>query len=210
MSSRQSTPRVDPIRRTVPLIGAVRAGAVASRDRLLAELDGVDAQLTALARRRIQLTDRLAELRDELWPVATHPRGRRPAPSGELALPPLPEQPTWLEGRRLRSVCLVLLRRVGRLSLPRLHALLHAHGYGIDSAHATKALSDALSYEVECGRARRVRRGEYEVGTQAPKPGRHGAVPLRPLAPHVDDRLLDPVLSPTTPLSAGNVDERCS
>lgn len=167
-----------------------RQAALKERDRLLAELDDVDDELAALANRRAGLVARLAELREELWPVALWRRGRRPSICGENSLPPLPADVTWLEGRRLRSVCLALLRRAARrLSLSHLHALLHAHGYGIDSSYPAKTLADALGYEVECGRARRVRRGEYEVAGPPPRSGRHGAPPLR-------DRLLDEILVP--------------
>ncbi len=201
MSSRPRAPRRDTVRRTSPVLGAVRARLESTREQLLTELDDVDAQLAALSARRHRLADRLAELCEDLWPAALHPRGRRPAETGESELPPLPEQPIWLAGRRLRSVCLALLRNAGRLTLVRLHALLHTYGYGVDNAHAAKALSDALAYEVECGRARRVRRGEYECAGPPPRPGRHGATP---------DRLLDPVLSPTAVAAPGSVGDRCS
>ncbi len=198
MSATPRARRLDPVRTAASQLHAARDAALAERDELLDRLDDLDREIVAIAQRRAQLASRLAELRDRLWPPSHRHRGRRPSPTGERELPPLPERPTWLEGRRLRSVCLALLRRVGPLTLPRLHALLHAHGYGIDSAHAAKALSDALSYEVECGRARRIRRGEYAVTAPTPRPGRHGAPDLQPAEPEESDRLLDEILLPVS------------
>lgn len=86
-------------------------------------------------------------------------------PGGTIRLPPLSERPTPLWGRRLRSVCLALLRRAGPLILPEIHALLHHHGYRIDSSNPVKTLSDALAYEVEQGRAVRLERGVYGPGS---------------------------------------------
>ncbi len=203
-SGRHHAARIDPIRCRVPLLGHRRASVEADRSRLLAELDRLDDELAEIAARRAAVAARLAELRERLWPADLHRRGRRPGATGAPALPPLPPSPTWLYGRRLRSVCLALLRRAGRQTLGQLHALLHAHGYGVDSSHATKALSDALAYEVECGRARRVRRGEYECMGPRPRTGRHGAPRLREADPTADDdevaadRLLDEVLTPAS------------
>ncbi len=204
MSSATPPSRRDPVRTAFPGRPDRRANARLERDRLLAQLDEVDNEITELSRRRSALADRLAELREELWPTARYRRGRRPSATGRVELPPLPDRPTWLEGRRLRSVCLALLRRAGELSLPRLHALLHAHGYGVASTHPVKALSDALSYEVECGRARRPRRGHYAVHGPAPRRGRHGAPELESLRSDLGDdeadaRLLDPTCAPAAP-----------
>ncbi len=63
--------------------------------------------------------------------------------------------------RRLRSAIVTILRRSGTLRLPELHALLHHHGYRIQSEHPVKALSDACSYEVEKGRLTKRARGTY-------------------------------------------------
>lgn len=192
---RRRSSRRDPIR-SAGNRHDVRRSSLAERDRLFGELDRVDNELAELTQRRCALADRLAELREKLWPTVLHRRGRRPDVTGGPAVPPLPEQPTWLYGRRLRSVCLALLRRAGRLTLPKLHALLHAHGYGVDATYAAKTLSDTMGYEVECGRARRVRRGEYEIAGPPPREGRHGAPSLEPAQPDPEDRLLDETLSP--------------
>lgn len=197
MTTHVPVPRVDPIRSAASMTPNRRDVLQLERTRLLEQLDEVDTQIGTLSTRRAQLVERLADLRDRLWPVALHRRGRRPGTLGENDLPPVVASPTWLSGRRLRSVCLCLLRRAVRLTLRQLHALLHAHGYGIDSAHAVKTLSDALAYEVECGRARRVGRGEYQIHGTKPRAGRHGAPALQDPAPTVADRLLDEVLAPT-------------
>ncbi len=190
------TPAVDRIRTQSAARPNRRAALEQERDRLLTALDELDTELAERTRRRCQLLERLGELREALWPTARYGRGRRPAPTGTSDLPPLPDAPTWLAGRRLRSVCLALLRRAGRLTLRNLHAMLHAHGYGIESDHPVKALSDALAYETESGRARRVGRGVYEVAGPRPRAGRHGAPDLAAPADVPEDRLLDEVLAP--------------
>ncbi len=189
MTSSPRAPRRDPIRSNGRRRHPDLVRAELERTRLLDELDTVDTELSALATRRCAIARRLAELREALWPADRYRRGRQPGELGVTDLPPLPDDPVWLYGRRLRSVCLALLRRTGRLGLRDLHALLHAHGYGIDSNHAVKALADAMAYEVDARRAIRVRRGEYECTGPAPRRGRHGAP---------DDRLLDEVLAPLT------------
>ncbi len=78
-----------------------------------------------------------------------------------MRLPPLTADHSPLWGRRLRSAIVTILRRSGTLRLPELHALLHHHGYRIQSEHPVKALSDACSYEVEKGRLTKRARGTY-------------------------------------------------
>ena len=61
----------------------------------------------------------------------------------------------------MRASCVALLGGAGELSLSELHVLLHLSGFRVDSSQAVKALSDAMAYECEQGRAVRVARGVY-------------------------------------------------
>ena len=135
-----------------------------------------DRALAALAAERQRLARRLAAVREELWPRAEWPQGRRPPRDAlEDALPPLPERPTWLWGRRLRAVCLRLLARCGTMPLRQLHALLHLHGFGVAGDQPVKVLADALGHESERGLAVRTSRGVYDVAPgYRPPPGRPG------------------------------------
>ena len=85
-----------------------------------------------------------------------------------------------ISGRDLRIACLTILRRHGALKLPDLHALLHRYGYLIGAARPVTALSDAMAYETEHGRARRIDRGIY-AATDRPPPRSH-------TPPTLDDR----------------------
>lgn len=163
------------------MFGAARAEAVAAATELRARLDDLERELVELSSARQRIAQELAALRARLTVHIRRHRGRMPAVDGTRQLPPVPHDATPLWGRRLRSVCLALLRRAGRLPLRELHALLHRHGYVIDSDTHVKVLADALGHEVDHGRARRVERGVYEVVTwPPPRPGRHGDPPLRP------------------------------
>lgn len=144
------------------------------REELIAQLDEIDSQLRALQVRRAELVEELRERRDTLWPRVEQCHGRRPPVVDTPPLPPLVDKPTWLWGRRLRGTCLALLRRErAPMTLRGLHAALHLHGYGVASAHPVRALSDALAYEVEMGRAERVSRGVYQAGAAGtPQPCR--------------------------------------
>ena len=63
------------------------------------------------------------------------------------------------------------------MTLRGLHAAIHLHGYGIASKHPVRALSDALGYEVEMGRAERVNRGVYRARSAGtPRPCRRRSV----------------------------------
>lgn len=152
----------------------VRMNLHEEREELIAQLDELDQQLRELQARRAELVAELRERRDQLWPRVEQCHGRRPPAVDSPPLPPMVDKPTWLWGRRLRATCLALLRREGKpMALRDLHAALHLHGYGIASEHPVRALSDALGYEVELGRAKRVSRGVYQAQPAAtPQPCR--------------------------------------
>lgn len=157
--------RVDPIRRQSRLDPAHRRRLAESCERLQGELARADTLLAEVGARRHQLARELAAVRDQLWPRDARRYGRRPGPDGSAQLPPLPATATKLWGRRLRAVCLAILRATGSTTLRELHALLHHRGYDVDSAQPVKALADALGYETDQGRARRLRRGVYEAAS---------------------------------------------
>lgn len=98
-----------------------------------------------------------------LYPPVPWCHGRRPPDIDCAPLPPAPEGAPALSGRDLRSTCLSILRHHGALTLPELHGLLHRYGYLIAARRPVAALSDAMAYEVERGRARRLERGRYDA-----------------------------------------------
>jgi hypothetical protein len=67
-------------------------------------------------------------------------------------------------------VCLAILSALGPQALPDLHAMLHRAGFAVANDLPVKALADALGYEADGGRARRVSRGVYALmpGTRLP------------------------------------------
>lgn len=176
--------RVDPLTTTGPVFGRKREQLIRECDELEGELRRLGTQLNALAERHRAVRDLLAAKRRVLHPNLARRRGRQPAPDASVQLPPIRFDAVKLWGRRLRSMCLKLLRRNrGPLALPDLHALLHRHGFEVDAVHPVKALADAMAYEVEQGRAKRRARGIYELVEGAPpRPGRHGnpALPTLP------------------------------
>ncbi|MCC6436720.1 MAG: hypothetical protein IT196_16910 [Acidimicrobiales bacterium] len=64
------------------------------------------------------------------------------------------------------------MSRLGAVSLAELHAVLHRLGYAVAGANTVKTLADALGYEHDAGRVRRVRRGVYEFPPGSPAPNR--------------------------------------
>jgi hypothetical protein len=154
--------RIDPIRQATPVAGRKRH-ALNERHRLLTDqISDLDRQLDELSHRRRQLVTERRAVRQRLF-INLAKRGRRAIADGVEALPPLPANPTWLWGRRLRAACRQILARNGPLPLRDIHAALHRAGYGIDHDHAVKALADALGYETRLGRTHRPRRGVYEL-----------------------------------------------
>ena len=126
--------------------------------------------------------DALTELREQLYPPVPWAKGRRPPDVDRSPLPPATEGSQAISGRDLRITCLTILRRHGALCLPELHGLLHRYGYLIAATRPVTALSDAMAYEVEHGRARRVERGVYEA-TDRPDPKLRTAPPLDAFPP---------------------------
>ena len=146
--------------------GAQRQALVDLWDDVSRRRDELDAQLARLARERHELQRERADLRERIWPRWLRGRGRRlqAVDAADQALPPLPEQPQLCWGRGLRAILLRILRDFGSaVSLVEIHRSLHLLGVAVDSEHPAKALSDALGYEVEQGRAERVVRGRYRV-----------------------------------------------
>lgn len=154
--------RVDPLRQQGPVFGEKRRRLEAVRHELDAKLSELDNQLKALADQRRHLANQRRTVHRTLWPNLAK-RGRRAAPDGSEALPPVPHDVVWLFGRRLRSACIAILARLGPLPLVELHGHLHRLGFGIAHSHPVKALADALGYEAEQGRAARVARGTYAL-----------------------------------------------
>lgn len=174
----------DPIRKRNPIHGARRARAVAACDELLDEIETVDEQLALWAAHRRRLVAKLQEHRELILPKLIKLSGRRVMADGNVYLVPVPDNVPALWGRRLRASCMKLLMASGTLTLTELHVLLHQHGLRIDSAHPVKALADAMAYECEQGRARRVARGVYAAtGTpRRPQPTPEARCP----APNTD------------------------
>jgi hypothetical protein len=54
------------------------------------------------------------------------------------------------------------------MALPEIHRALHLTGFRIAGDHAVKQLADALGYEHDHARARRVVRGVYAIGELSP------------------------------------------
>ena len=141
-------------------------------------LGTIDRRLRILAAERREVVDSLTALREELYPPVSWAHGRRPPDIDCPPLPPAPDSAVTISGRDLRVTCLGILRRHGPLPLPELHGLVHCYGYLVGARRPVTALSDAMAYEVERGRARRIERGRYEA-TEAP-PQRHPAPPPIP------------------------------
>lgn len=152
--------RTDPIRL---VLGKQREQALAQLEEAKSNLANLDRELTELRRRRQEAAATVRSHHDRLWPNYSK-RGRQPAPDGSERLPPAGHEATRLWGRRLRAACRTVLEAAARpLELIELHAMLHDRGQLVHSRHAVKALSDAMSYELELGRVRRIRRGVYQL-----------------------------------------------
>ncbi len=162
--------RVDPIRQHSPVHGAKRRKLQAACQAVDTELAQLDDQLDRLCEQRREVASRRRQLHNNLWPNLAK-RGRRAAPDGSHALPPVLANAQRLYGRRLRATCLDVLSRLGSLALVELHAHLHRLGMVVDHRHPVKALADALGYEADRGRAARTARGVYELvpGTVVPR-----------------------------------------
>lgn len=167
-------------------MGAERQRVVDACARLAGELATMDREAVELARRRREAVAELRAHRRRLWAVKMR-FGRQPPPEGGMALPPVSAGAVWLCGRRLRLACRALLRAAGAaLSLIELHVLLHRHQLAVAGSQPVKVLADALGYDVDGGRCRRVRRGVYELD-----PSQAGKIP-HPLWP--DGPTIGPLL----------------
>jgi len=150
-----------------------RAEIVARERELSDEASRLEQEHRDRAARMAEIRRELNELRarwEQPWSRSDRrPRHRRaripvPAPIGRPVPPAI-----RVRGRALRYAALGTLLRAGRaLTLPEVHRSLHASGFAIDGLHPVKQLADALGYEHRCGRAHRVARGTYEVGTLSP------------------------------------------
>lgn len=159
------------------------------RDALVHRLRRIDDRLDDLSAERRAIVDELAAVREDLYPPVPWCRGRRPPDIDRAPLPPAPAGAQVLRGRALRSTCLSILRRHGALGLRELHGLLHRYGYLVGAARPVTALSDAMAYETERGRARRTGHGVYEAvaGTErADRPGGGPGLPPQPGGPWSD------------------------
>ncbi len=154
--------RVDHIVGEGLLCGQTRARVVARCEELAESIAGLDAQLKTLLRQRHQFAEELRAHRRRLFP-SLGIRGRQPGPDGSVQLPPVPHGAVYLRGRRLRALCVGLLGRLGPMPLVQLHSLLHRHHFAVAGPTPVKSLADALGYEADNGRVRRVRRGVYEA-----------------------------------------------
>ncbi len=181
----------DPLRKRYSVHGAKRAKEVAACSELLDEIEVVDEQLALWAAHRHRLVAKLQERREVILPKLIKVSGRRVMEDGNVCLAPVPDDVPALWGRRLRASCMRLLAASGTLTLTELHVLLHQHGLRIDSAHPVKALADAMAYECEQGRARRLGRAVYTAtATRLRPPPQPDA--RRPAPTHDPDSDPDP------------------
>ncbi len=157
----EPNPNVDPLRQHNLLLGIHRRRIETGAERLAQRLAELDTQMAEIVRQRREVALDLHRYRRLLCRTLRRP-GRQPAPDASDALPPIHHEATWLSGRRLRSVCLAFLDRMGAMSLKELHAHLHRYGFAVGNVLPVKALADALGYEADHGRAGRVSRGVYE------------------------------------------------
>jgi hypothetical protein len=133
---------------------------------LVAAVTEVEHEQRRLADRYVELRGELVELHRLLWPPdrdGPYRKNRRPDVPGPAPIPPPAHEAQPLHGRALRRAALASLSDAGRpLTLTEIHRALHLSGYRIVSDHPVKQLGDALRYEEQQDRVRRVARGTYE------------------------------------------------
>jgi acyl-CoA synthetase (AMP-forming)/AMP-acid ligase II len=160
-----------PNRHLDPKARAAVAGRMAEAQAKFARLTDrlvVDAAETRAVRAEIHAC------RDWLWPRRQWQREihwRRPRGCGAPPIPPPLPEADVLAGRSLRTHALAVLLQTGggELPLPEIHTLLHRRGFAVAGPNPVKRLADALGYEHRKGRARRTRRGWYELGELSPR-----------------------------------------
>ncbi len=169
----------------------------------------IDATIEELVDQRLACLDVLVDCRDQLRPrwSTRHSRRRNSVDEAPFPEPPPGAKPVW--GIDLRSLALTLLRRHGPQRLRDLHALIHLHGYCIDSPKPVQRLGDAMAYELGQGRVERLDRGVYGATGSHPGPTRY-VPPTTELGtllpwdrPITDPPLLDPDLAADPELWSG-------
>jgi len=159
--------------RALPCGPAEREQYNRRRDELVARATELDRQQQALAVELAEVRTALAEIRVVLWPRVEHKdfvRGfRHTRVKGPPPIPPESPNALVLWGRHLRSAVLAILARNNRpMKLVEIHRDLHLSGYSMKTRFPVKCLADALAYETENARARRVGRGTYVLGILNP------------------------------------------
>ncbi len=172
-------------------------------------ITSIDAAIGALVDQRLACLDVLVDCRDQLRPrwSSRHSRRRNSVDEAPFPEPAPGAQPLW--GIDLRSVALTLLRRHGPQRLRDLHALIHLHGYCIESQRPVQRLGDAMAYELGQGRVERLERGVYGATDTDFGPRRYVPPTTRLGEPKPWDRpvadppLLDPDLAADPELWSG-------
>ena len=141
--------------------------ALLEREReLVAAVTAVETEQRRLAEQYGELRRELVEIHKLLWPPdrgGPYRKNRRPEVGGPSPIPPPIASAQLLRGRPLRRAALASLTDAARpLTLTEIHRSLLLAGYRLRSDHAVKQLGDALRYEEQRGRVRRVARGTYE------------------------------------------------
>jgi hypothetical protein len=148
--------------------GATRHELMRRYAELIAALCEHDLAAIVWAETRVGIIKELAAIENILWPPLDPYRARRAPSPDSLRVPDPAPGAITTSGVHLRRICREILHRHGPQSLVELHRLLHLYGYVIAARAQAKALADALAYEVERKRARRVKRGVYEAIGPAP------------------------------------------
>jgi hypothetical protein len=134
---------------------------------LVAAITDVECEQRHLAERYAELRGELVELHRQLWaPDRDGPyrKTRRPDLPGPAAIPPPAQGAQPLRGRALRRAVRAALANAGRpLTLTEIHRALHLSGCQLTSDQPVKQLGDALRYDEQHDRVRRVARGTYET-----------------------------------------------
>jgi hypothetical protein len=139
-----------------------------ARERELADaITEVEREQQRLAERYTELRHELVELHGLLWPPdrdGPYRKTWRPEVPGPAAIPPPVIDARPLRGRPLRKAVVAALAAADRpLTLTEIRRALHLSGYVLTSEQPVKQLGDALRYEEQRDRVRRIARGTYEA-----------------------------------------------